>query len=293
MNETEPVLEEVREAARQVHCELNALQVIEQGGTSTVFKGLYDNIVVAVKLLLQPDDEKWLYRLRLEYEAIKKLEYNRVVKTIGPGLIELNGKVALITEFISGESLRKKLERGPLSERDALTVLREVAAALEHVHAREIIHRDLHAGNVMLRDGSINDPVVIDFGTARDFSLHELNDSPIYHTFRPLGSMSHCAPEKWTSPHNARAKSDLFSVGVMMYRAVTGKAPFFSDSYIGLYEKIKHGQHVEAIQVAPISNNLNALIEELIDPDTLRRTGNAKNLKLRCDQLLENLGQGV
>jgi eukaryotic-like serine/threonine-protein kinase len=125
---------------------------------------------------------------------------------------------------------------------------------------------------------------------ARDVSLEELkSNEKYYRTFRPIGAMSHCAPEKWMSPHDARPKSDLFSLGVMVYRNMTGESPFWGDSYIELFEKIKNGRHVPAIERNPeISPALNALIEDLIEPDILFRMRSAETLRSRCAQLLAN-----
>jgi serine/threonine protein kinase len=80
--------------------------------------------------------------------------------------------------------------------------------------------------------------VVLDFGLARDEASPD-----DYQTFRPVGAMSHCAPEKWLKPSKAGKASDIFSVGVMLYRLLTGENPFWADTYIALYEQIKTGKY--------------------------------------------------
>src|SRR6266702_1443773 len=230
MTELDQMIANIREAARKDSFDLDELEFYSKGGTSTIFRGTHKKEPVAIKVLDKPDDKKWLNRLRQESNVLKKLNHDRVVKRVGPGLLELDRNVVLLTEFVGGETLRKLTEGKRLDDRDALFLLSEIADALHHVHDRGVVHRDLHDANIILRAGSLNDPVVIDFGVARDASLDELrNNEEYYRTFRPIGAMSHCAPEKWMSPHDARPKSDLFSLGVMIYRNVTGKPPFWGD----------------------------------------------------------------
>jgi eukaryotic-like serine/threonine-protein kinase len=163
MSDADHIISEIREAARKRDFELDVLEFHAEGGTSTIFKGTHEKQLVAVKRLLKPDDKKWLSRLNLESKILAKLDHRRVVKLVGPGLLELDQSIALITEFISGESLRKMTEGKRLGERDALFLLREIADALHHVHEKGIIHRDLHDANIMLRAKSLDNPVVIDF----------------------------------------------------------------------------------------------------------------------------------
>ena len=112
---------------------------------------------------------------------------------------------------------------------------------------------------------------VVDFGLAREQGAFESSE-----TFRPVGAMSHCAPEKWLQPSEAGPQSDVYSVGVMFYKLLTGTSPFWAETYIQLYERMKEGSFEPASQKNPaVPTFFNLPIHEMMQPDPARRPRNA------------------
>ena len=254
---------------------------INAGAVGVVLKATDRNgSTCALKVLAGPFDLQWLNRFRKEAELLTKLDHPGLVKVLPPGLMQLANFHAFATEFVDGTSLRKWLdERGTLSEIEAIKLVRNVCQVVQFVHSARIIHRDLHAGNVMLENNDLNRVRVLDFGTAREIPMAAVIDTGGYKTFRPIGSMSHCSPEKWISPHTAQEESDIFSLGVLLYNALTLQFPFWSDSYVKLFELIKKGDHKNIRTVAPhLSKPFGEIVTAMIDPSRLYRIGSMSEL---------------
>jgi hypothetical protein len=83
MNQFDAIINEIRRATDEIYFEIRDIEQIERGGTNVIFKGFNDTQQIAIKVLEKSDDKKWLYRLRQEYEVIKKLEHRRIVKSVG------------------------------------------------------------------------------------------------------------------------------------------------------------------------------------------------------------------
>ena len=113
-----------------------------------------------------------------------------------------------------------------------------------------------------------------------------MSESDAYKTFRPIGAMSHCAPEKWLLPHEVGPESDVFSLGVLVYHATTDTYPFWEDTYVKLYEKIKNGIYRPAPSLKPtLSRAFANLIDGMMNSSQLFRVPSA-------DEVIR-LAQGV
>src|SRR5690606_18250814 len=106
-------------------------------------------------------------RFAREVEALGRLDHPGLARLLGAGTDQ--GRAFLVTPLVAGESLAERLRRGPLDEREAARIAREVAAALAHAHERGVLHRDLKPENVLLTPEGR--PVLIDFGLAMDLDL--------------------------------------------------------------------------------------------------------------------------
>ncbi len=157
-------------------------------------------------------------RLQREAEAAARLSHPNIVTLFDVGRTERGGPY-LVLEYLRGHTLAAELARGPLVLAEALRIARDVAAALAHAHAHGVVHRDLTPGNVFLcDDGQVK---VLDFGMAHAFGRRTLRG----------GTPAYMAPEQERgAPEDER--TDVFALGVILYRMLTGALPFESPAQL-------------------------------------------------------------
>ena len=200
-------------------------ELIGVGGMADVYKAndLLENRVVAVKILKNEfaDNEDFVRRFRNESKAIAVLSHPNIVKVFDVGFSD---KLQFIVmEYIDGITLKEFMEQqGVLKWKDTVHFIIQILKALQHAHDRGIVHRDIKPQNIMLfPDGQIK---VMDFGIAR-FAREEgktISD-------KAIGSVHYISPEQARGDITDE-KSDIYSVGVMMYEMLTGVKPFDADN---------------------------------------------------------------
>jgi serine/threonine protein kinase/pimeloyl-ACP methyl ester carboxylesterase len=181
---------------------------------------------VALKFL-SPDvvaDPDRLRRFHQEAQAASSLNHPHIVVVHDFG--ELDGRPYMVTEFVEGETLRQRLQRGPLSPRDVVDIGIQIAGALAAAHARGIVHRDIKPDNIMVRpDGYVK---VLDFGLAKLATANRSGRIPPESGTQPGMVMG---TPRYMSPEQARglaldARSDIWSLGVVLYEMIAGRPPF-------------------------------------------------------------------
>jgi tetratricopeptide (TPR) repeat protein len=198
------------------------------GGMSRVFvateKRLGRRVVIKV---LSPDLAATLStgRFQREIQLAASLQQANIVPVLAAG--EADGMPWYTMPFVEGESLRARLARGPLSEREALSVLRDVARALVYAHERAIVHRDIKPDNVLLSGEAA---VVTDFGIAKAISAARTQAGPaatgITQVGTSLGTPTYMAPEQAAGDPNTDHRADIYAFGVMAFELLTGRPPF-------------------------------------------------------------------
>jgi beta-lactam-binding protein with PASTA domain len=193
---------------------------------------------VAVKVLKArlAADAEFLERFRIEAQAAASLNHRNIVSVYDRG--SADGAAYIAMEYVRGESLKQRLRRdGALPSEEAVTVALAVLSALEAAHARTIVHRDVTSYNVMLGEGAR--VVVTDFGIAR------MGDSALTRTGAMMGTSSYLSPEQ-AQGRPADERSDLYSLGVVLFEMLTGRVPFRGESDIAVAM-----QHVSAAPANP------------------------------------------
>jgi len=198
---------------------------------------------VALKVLLQRylDDPTFVERFRREAKAAAGLNQTNLVSIYDWG--ELDGTYYIVMEYVEGETLKDLIRRrGRLSGNEALAIGLQLLAAVECAHRGGIVHRDIKPQNVMMdRSGTVK---VMDFGIAR------AGDSGMTEAGSILGTAQYLAPEQ-AKGHRVDERSDLYSVGVVLYEMLTGTVPFKGDSAVTV--ALKHVREVppEPAQLVP------------------------------------------
>ncbi len=204
-------------------------EVVGVGGMAYVYKA-FDKIcnrVVAVKILKDEfmSDAQFRRRFTNESKAITMLSHNNIVDVFD---VSLEGdSLYIVMEYIDGINLKEYMERkGVLSSVEALHFVKQILKGLSHAHERGIVHRDVKPHNiVLLKDGTIK---ITDFGIARltKFDTQTISDMAI-------GSVHYISPEQ-ASGDRTDARSDIYSVGIILYEMLTGQLPFEADTAVAV-----------------------------------------------------------
>ena len=204
-------------------------ELIGEGGMADVYKAIdvVDNKAIAVKILKKEfaESEEFLRRFRNESKAIAVLSHPNIVKIYDVGFSE---KIQyIVMEYIDGITLKEYIENERvLSWKDAVHFVTQILRALQHAHERGIVHRDIKPQNIMMfTDGTIK---VMDFGIAK-FAREEGKTA----TDQAIGTVHYISPEQ-ARGDITDAKSDLYSVGVMLYEMLTGQKPFDTDNPVSI-----------------------------------------------------------
>ncbi|WP_104987400.1 serine/threonine-protein kinase PknK [Sorangium cellulosum] len=176
--------------------------------------------VVAVKILRRTGETE-AGRFAREVKALSALRYPGIVRYIADGVTDAH-EMYLAMEWLSGETLSHRLAREELTIAESVTVGVRMAAALGVVHREGIVHRDLKPSNVFLAGGSVEGVTLIDFGIARVAS----GEPRLTATGAMLGTPGYMAPEQARGEPDIDARADIFSLGCVLFKCFTGRAPF-------------------------------------------------------------------
>ncbi len=241
---------------------------IGQGGMGTVYRG-FDTTLdrpVAIKVLSRSGlGTEGRSQLLDEAQMAAKLNHPNIVTVHDVG--EEESIPFIVMEYVEGESLH---EQPPESIGDTLAIMRQVCAGLEHAHEQGIIHRDLKPENVVITlDGTAK---LMDFGLARSVASRYTTEGMV------VGTVFYLAPEQALG-QEIDLRSDLYSLGVMLYELTTGELPFVDQDPIAVIT-----QHLHAPVVPPRAKNadvplaLNELILNLMSKDPQDRPVSAREV---------------
>ncbi|MFO8073895.1 MAG: serine/threonine-protein kinase [Polyangia bacterium] len=220
-------------------------QPLGKGGMSSVYlaRDVYDGTLYAVKVLRADRrlDEGFRWRFVNEVKAVRLIDHPAVVRVHDVGELG-DGRLFLVMEYVPGVTLRRLIKSGPLDLGLAIPVICTIADGLRAAHRRGVFHRDLKPGNVLIPRRTSPEAVakVVDFGIARISGAPTITNSA-----QILGTPLYISPEQ-AAGDRVDHRTDIYSLGVMMYQVLTGVLPFFGKDSAALVR-----QHIHAVPRRP------------------------------------------
>ena len=237
---------------------------IGKGAFSVIYKGTHKvtDKVFAIKEISYENLNKIKNTIKREFTVMKKLNHPNIIKLHEVFFDSENKNVYLVLDYYKRGDLYNFLKGKPLKEKYAKKYMRQLASGLKYLHENNIIHRDLKLKNILVTDS--NDIVISDFGFARDGDSNTMFDTL-------CGSPMYMAPEIMTHKSYDN-KSDLWSVGVIMYELLFGTTPYHAKNMIQLMKKIKKRDVIIPEEYAGlISDECKELLLSLLHRNPRRR----------------------
>lgn len=260
------------------------IQEIARGGMGVVFKArqVKLNRIVALKMILagQLASSGEVTRFYKEAESAARLEHPGIVPIFEVGQFARQHYFSM--GYVDGGSLADRLRQAPMSEREAAQLMAQVADAVQYAHGQGIVHRDLKPGNILLTpDG---DPKVTDFGlAARVEGEHELTA-----TGQVIGTPGYMPPEQAAGEiSEVGPRSDVYSLGAVLYRMLTGRVPFQGSNVVETIQQILVNEPDSVRTHKPgISRDLETICLKCLEKDPARRYHSAGELAVELRRFL-------
>jgi serine/threonine-protein kinase len=256
-------------------------EIIESGGMGAVYKGRHTALErdVAIKFILPhvAGDEAAVERFLREARLAARINHPNVVHVYDTG-VDQQGQPYIVMELLTGESLKERLARGPMTEADAVDIGKQVLMALEKAHSMEVVHRDIKPANIYLcTDRTVK---ILDFGVAKGLDAGSTGNVTV--AGKTVGSPAYMSPEQAEGiPVDSR--TDIYSVGIVMYEILTGYTPFRGENSLAIMQK-----HLNT-PPPPLPKEANSAVRSVIEkalakkPD--KRFASAHEMKLALDKV--------
>lgn len=247
---------------------------------------------VALKILLPAvaGDEERVHRFVQEAKSASALNHPNILTVFEIGMAD--GMRYIATEFIKGDTLRQRLGQEPMKLGNALEITLQVTAALCAAHEAGIVHRDIKPENIMIRDDGL--VKVLDFGLAKltgvpaasiDTTIPQFNTDP----GTLVGTVAYMSPEQ-ARGRDLDARSDIFSLGIVMFELFTGRRPFDGESHLELISSILKDKAPGLREVAPdMPRHLDRMVEKTLRKDRDVRYQSVKDLHIDMQDLRDEL----
>jgi serine/threonine protein kinase len=274
------------------------ISVLGVGGMGEVYLARDERLNRNLALKFLPDyftrDANSVRRFEREARAASALNHPNILTIYDIG--ELDGTYFIAAEYVEGRTLRQLIAKGPMRVRDALAICSQVADALDAAHEAGLVHRDIKPENIMVRpDGYVK---VLDFGLVKlteNKRAHPSKGNVDTHTTNPgtiLGTVAYMSPEQ-ASGIEVDRRSDLFSLGVLMYELLTGVLPFSGDSTGDLLHAIIYRQPPSLDSISEdVRSQVGRLLERALEKDRDLRYQTAADFRAELKRLLRELDSG-
>ena len=260
-------------------------ELVGSGGMSYVFRA-HDRLLersVAIKVLHEQysSDEEYVERFRREARSVAQLAHPNIVTVIDRG--EDEGRQYIVFEYVEGENLKGLLSQGALPVDQALRYGLQIAGALEFAHKRGLVHRDVKPQNVLLTEEG--EPKVTDFGIARSIDVQSVTQSGTV-----LGTSDYIAPEQ-ARGEEVDARTDIYSLGVVIYELLTGEVPYSGDNFVAVAMQHLHDPVPSVLDRRPdVPVRLDLAVQRAMAKEPAERFDSMEELSGELERCYGDLG---
>lgn len=252
------------------------LEMIGSGGVGVVYKAWQKSLsrMVALKTLREGSlaSQAEMKRFKAEAQIAARLQHPNIVPVHEVG--ERDGVLFFSMEYVEGKNLAEVIGRTPISPLRAARYVRTIAQAVHYAHTRGILHRDLKPGNVLLDEK--DQPRITDFGLAK---LTDVDGDPTV-TGVVLGTPSYMSPEQASGDRkHVSARSDIYSLGAILYDLITGRAPFRAETPVDTLRHVLESDPVSPRLLNPkVPHDLEVICMKCLEKDPAHRYATAEDL---------------
>jgi serine/threonine-protein kinase len=264
---------------------IGSCRIVEElaaGGMAVVYRAIQDPLgrTVAIKALKSSAaaEEHIATRFEREAKSLANLQHENIIHIYD--FYKERGSLFIVMEYVQGTDLYDLLETcGRLPYDVSAIMAMQVARALDYVHYRGIVHRDIKPANIMVsRQGGVK---LMDFGIARDKSFDDLTE-----TGTGIGTPAYMSPEQILG-EKLDARSDLFSLGIVLYQMLTGRKPFIEDEQRSVMHKIRLERHVRVRKLNPeIPRELERIVDRCLEKQPRDRWRSAQQMVMALERFL-------
>jgi serine/threonine-protein kinase len=252
---------------------------LDHGGMGQVYLAQdvrlhYRRVVIKVLLQASLDKPYVVQKFRQEVEALSRIDHPNVVSVLGAGELS-DGKPYIVMQYVDGVTLRSEITSEGMEFERAASILRQIGAALDHVHEEKIFHRDLKPENILLQPlkGGTELVKVVDFGIAK---VKDSVIAPSTANNVSVGTFRYMSPEQLRGGERITAASDVYSMGVVAFEMITGRRPFNASTEPQLLEMQREGVRLNPIDLRPnLSTEARAILLHALAFDPSARYQNA------------------
>lgn len=258
------------------------VEEVASGGMAVVYRAIQDSLgrTVAIKALKSTAaiEEHIATRFEREAKSLANLQHENIISVYD--FHREHGSLFIVMEYVSGIDLYDLLERSGRVPFDVAAIIAlQAARALDYIHYRGIVHRDIKPANIMLaRQGGVK---LMDFGIARDKSFADLTEAGT-----GIGTPAYMSPEQILGD-KLDARSDLFSLGIVLYQMLTGGKPFVEDEQRSVMHKIRLERHPKVRKLNPdIPRELERIVDKCLEKQPRDRWRSAQQVVMALERFL-------